>query len=160
MKQINFKNLFNSFCIGVSISIFIAILFSLKENTGFYHPTPPDLTTRFGNQLNAMLIQTISSGFYGILWFLLGKIYKLPNISLSKATILHFILGLLISLPVAYFLNWTNLSYLALLSFILMFTIIYCFIWAYMHILHKAKIKTINEKLKQFNSQKNNKAEI
>lgn len=149
-----FSKLISAFCLGISCSIFISILYSFLENTGNYYPVPPLLIKNFGNELNAMLIQTLTSGFYGIFWFIIGNIYRKRSLSLLKATILHFIMGLLISIPIALLLNWTNMKLSSLLGFILIFTIIYALIWTFNYLFNKRKIKQLNDKLKKFNEDK------
>ena len=51
--------------IGLSISFIITLIISVIINKGEYYPVVPQLTALCGNELNAVVIQTICSLLYG-----------------------------------------------------------------------------------------------
>ena len=51
--------------IGLSISFIITLIISVIINKGEYYPVMPKLTALCGNELNAVVIQTVCSLIYG-----------------------------------------------------------------------------------------------
>ena len=64
--------------IGLSISFIITLIISVIINKGEYYPVMPKLTALCGNELNAVVIQTVCSLIYGAMphnfWGIAGYI--------------------------------------------------------------------------------------
>ena len=50
---------------GVVLSYFITIVISLTVGDGNYYPCVPSLTERFGNEVTAVIVQTVLSAILG-----------------------------------------------------------------------------------------------
>ena len=77
--------------IGLSISFIITLIISVIINKGEYYPVVPQLTALCGNELNAVVIQTICSLIYGAAFGGTSVIWEIENWSLLKQTVIHCI---------------------------------------------------------------------
>ena len=75
--------------IGLSISFIITLIISVIINKGEYYPVVPQLTALCGNELNAVVIQTICSLLYGAAFGGASVIWEIENWSLLKQTVIH-----------------------------------------------------------------------
>ena len=75
--------------IGLSISFIITLIISVIINKGEYYPVVPQLTALCGNELNAVVIQTICSLLYGASFGGASVIWEIENWSLLKQTVIH-----------------------------------------------------------------------
>ena len=72
--------------IGLSISFIITLIISVIINKGEYYPVMPKLTALCGNELNAVVIQTVCSLIYGAAFGGASIIWDMENWSLLKQT--------------------------------------------------------------------------
>ena len=54
--------------LGLAISVMITIIISIIMNDGVYYAVVPELVHDCGNELNAVLLQTVLSLIYGAAW--------------------------------------------------------------------------------------------
>ena len=134
--------------IGLSISFMITLIISVIINKGEYYPVVPQLTALCGNELNAVVIQTICSLLYGAAFGGASVIWEIENWSLLKQTVIHCLVISVSMLPIAYCMYWMPHSFLGIAGYIVIFFSIYFFIWFSQYFAMKKKIQAINDKVK------------
>ncbi len=137
--------LFVCHLILILISVFIN-LFTLRK--GEFFSAPPSLITLCGNELNAVVIQTICSLIYGAAFAGASVIWEVENWSLLKQTILHFLVITISLFPIAYFMYWMPHSFLGIVGYIAIFFLIYFSIWIAQYFAMKKRIQAFNDKVK------------
>ena len=140
--------------IGLSISFLITLIISVMLNKGEFYPVVPQLTSLCGNELNAVIIQTVCSLIYGAAFGGASVIWEMENWSLFKQTVLHCMVISVSSFPIAYLMYWMPHSFWGIAGYIAIFFFIYFFIWFAQYFAMKKKIREINDKVKS-NSVKN-----
>ena len=128
--------------IGLSISFIITLIISVIINKGEYYPVVPQLTALCGNELNAVVIQTICSLIYG------AAFGEIENWSLLKQTVIHCIVISVSMLPIAYCMYWMPHSFWGIAGYIAIFFFIYFFIWFSQYFAMKKRIQEFNDKVK------------
>ncbi len=134
--------------IGLSISFFITLIISVIINKGEYYPVVPQLNALCGNELNAVVIQTICSLIYGAAFGGASAIWEVENWSLLKKTVIHCLVISVSMLPIAYCMYWMPHSFWGIAGYIAIFFFIYFFIWVSQYFAMKKKIRAINDKVK------------
>ncbi len=117
-------------------------------NKGEYYPVVPQLTALCGNELNAVVIQTICSLIYGAAFGGASVIWETDNWSLLKQTVLHFLVITISLFPIAYFMYWMPHSFLGIVGYIAIFFLIYFSIWIAQYFAMKKRIQAFNDKVK------------
>jgi hypothetical protein len=140
--------------IGLSISFLITLIISVMLNKGEFYPVTPQLTSLCGNELNAVIIQTVCSLIYGAAFGGASVIWEMENWSLFKQTVLHCMVISVSSFPIAYLMYWMPHSFWGIAGYIAIFFFIYFFIWFAQYFAMKRRIRKFNDKVKS-NSVKN-----
>ena len=131
--------------IMLNFSVFVN-LFTVKK--GEYLSVSPNLTTLCGNELNAVIIQTICSLIIGAVFGGASMIWEAEKWSLLKQTVLHFLVISVSTLPIAYCMYWIPHTLRGIVLYIGIFFFIYFFIWLGRYFAMKKKIQAINDKVK------------
>ncbi len=131
--------------IGVFISTTIALIFSIMWGT--FLPTSAQLIEISGTQLNAALIQYISSCILGFTCASFSVIFEVENWSITKQTIIHSICMFISIFVVAILNHWVSMNFLSILIFIAIWIFIYIIIWIALYTYWKNKILQINRRL-------------
>ena len=131
--------------IGLSISFIITLIISVIINKGEYYPVVPQLTALCGNELNAVVIQTICSLIYGAAF---GGASDMENWSLLKQTVIHCLIISVSMLPIAYCMYWMPHNFWGIAGYIAIFFFIYFFIWFSQYFAMKKRIQEFNNKVK------------
>lgn len=147
MKKKLIVRAFVGAALGLTITNVISIVTSLIINDGHFYPVPPEMIQQFGNEMNAVMIQTVSSLFYGSIWAAASLIWEKENWSLTKQTIIHLIVCSVSTFPIAYFNYWTPHHIIGFVSYFLLFFVIYGIIWLSQYLSIKKHIKKINQKV-------------
>ena len=137
--------LFICHIIMLNFSVFVN-LFTVKK--GEYLSVSPNLTTLCGNELNAVIIQTICSLIIGAVFGGASMIWEAEKWSLLKQTVLHFLVISVSTLPIAYCMYWIPHTLRGIVLYIGIFFFIYFFIWLGRYFAMKKKIQAINDKVK------------
>ena len=137
--------------LGVFICTVITIIVSLVVGNGHYYATVPELNSFFGNEITAVIIQTVAALVYGAIWGGASVIWENEKWSLLKRTVLHLIIVSLVTYPIAYFTYWMPRNILGTLLYFLIFFVIYLFIWIIGYVSIKAKVNKINKNLNKIN---------
>lgn len=115
----------------------------------FYSPCVPDLITAMGNEINAVIIQTVLCGLLGSGFSVSSVIWEIEDWSIVKQTGIYFLIISVIMLPIAYFMYWMEHSVTGFLSYFGIFILIFAVIWIVQFIIGKKNIKRMNEKLSE-----------
>lgn len=146
-KKIVLRGLFG-FPIGITIGYFITILISLFFADGVYLSCVPELIAVMGNEINAVILQTVLSGIVGAGFAAGSVIWEIENWSLVKQTGIYFSVISVIMLPVAYFAYWMEHSIAGFLTYFGIFVLIFALIWVVQFAAGKRNVRKMNEKLR------------
>lgn len=103
MKKKIIKRSLLGFPLGITIGYLITILISLGLANGYYSPCVPELISLMGNEINAVVLQTILCGILGVGFAASSVIWEIDNWSIVKQTGIYFSIISVIMLPIAYF---------------------------------------------------------
>lgn len=134
--------------IGLSISFIITLIISAMINKGEFYPVVPQFTIICGNELNAVIIQSLCSLLYGAAFAGASVIWEVESWSLLKQTVLHCIIISSSMFPIAYCMYWMPHNVLGIAIYIFIFFFIYFFIWFGQYFAMKKKIQAFNDKVK------------
>lgn len=135
--------------IGVLINLVITIGISYAIGDGQFYPVVPRLEYYCGNEINAVFWQTVFSMLLGAAWGGSSVIWEIENWSLTKQTAVHFTVGTLATLPLAYVMCWVGESVISWIIYFAIFAVIYITIWLSQYLSIRARIKKINERLEE-----------
>lgn len=135
------------FPIGISIGYLITIFISLAFANGYYQPCVPQLISTMGNEINAIILQTLLCGLLGTGFAVSSIIWEIDNWSIIKQTGIYFIIISVTMLPIAYFLYWMEHSVVGFFSYFGIFVLIFAFVWIIQFIIGKYNVKKMNETL-------------
>lgn len=145
-KELLFR-LFIGFLGGVVLSYFITIAISLIIGDGNYYPCVPGLTERFGNEVTAVVIQTILSAILGAGFAGCSLIWEKDEWSLLKQTGIYFSIASVLMMTVAYVCEWMEHSVKGVLSYFGIFLGIFIVVWLVRYVIWKVRISKIKEGL-------------
>ena len=149
MKKKIFYRALIGFPIGISIGNLIMILISLGWANGYYSPCVPDLITAMGNEINAVIIQTVLCGLLGSGFSVSSVIWEIEDWSIVKQTGIYFLIISVIMRGSKNFMYWMEHSVTGFLSYFGIFILIFAVIWIVQFIIGKKNIKRMNEKLSE-----------
>ncbi len=140
------------FPFGITIGYFITILISLFWGNGNYLSCAPELISLVGNEVNAIILQTILSGTLGIGFAASSMIWEIDNWSIVKQTAIYFLIISIIMLPIAYFSYWMEHSVAGFLIYFGIFALIFAVVWMIAFCVGRHNVRRMNEKLHQGNN--------
>ncbi len=149
MNKKNIQNYLAGFIIGISIGYIITILYSVKINDGYFHPVTLELIELVGNEINAVILQTLLCGLIGIGFSFASLIWKIDSWSISKQSGVYFLISAAIMLPISYLANWMPHTTTGILYYIGVFIAIFVVVWIVQYLIWKIKIKKLNTKIKE-----------
>ncbi len=135
--------------IGVTISAIIAIIISLCLGHGEYVPAAQELIDWCGNEITAVIVQTVCSMLIGAIYSGASVIWEVEKWSLTKQTLIHFAIFVISFVPVSYVLYWMPHNLYGALGYAAGFIIMYVLIWVANYFPIKAKIKKMNKQLQE-----------
>lgn len=134
--------------LGIAISTVITVFISIFIADGSYYPVMPELAKDFGGELNAVILQAVFSMLYGAAFAGASAVWEAENLSLLQQTAIHFAVCSISTLPIAYFMRWTERSLAGVAVYFAIFCAIYVAIWVIQYFAVKSKLKKMNDKLK------------
>ncbi len=146
MKKIIIRRGFLGFPIGIAIGFTVALIISaFVIDDGLFHVASPEIIERMGNELNAVIFQTILSGIVGTGFAMASVIWEIDSWSLAKQSGVYFAIACAVMLPIAYFANWMPHSTAGVLQYVGIFVAIFIIVWLIQYFVWKSKIKKMNE---------------
>ena len=101
---------------GIAIGFVITLIISICIGNGSFYPVTPELIDAAGNELNAVILQTVLCAIMGAGFAAASIIWELDSWSLAKQSGIYFMIISVIMLPIAYFTNWMKHTALGVLS--------------------------------------------
>lgn len=136
---------------GIVISYLITIGISLAIGDGSYYPCVPNLIERFGNEVTAIIIQTVLSAVLGAGFAGSSIIWEMDEWSLLKQTSIYFGIVSVLMMTVAYICEWMEHSVKGILSYFGIFFVIFIVIWIVQYLIWKIRISKIKEGIQRNN---------
>ena len=136
---------------GIVISYLITIGISLAIGDGSYYSCVPSLIERFGNEVTAIIIQTILSAVLGAGFAGSSIIWEMDEWSLLKQTSIYFGIVSVLMMTVAYICEWMEHSVKGILSYFGIFFAIFIVIWIVQYLIWKIRISKIKESIQKNN---------
>jgi len=137
------------FPLGIAMGYIITILISLVTGGGSYHPVAPELIEEFGNEINAVVFQTILCGILGSSFSASSIIWELEQWSIAKQTGVFLLITSCVMLPIAYFAYWMERTLLGFVLYYAVFLAVFFIIWLIQYTIWRIKIRDINRKVKE-----------
>ena len=129
---------------GIAIGFVITLIISACIGNGSFYPVTPELIDTMGNELNAVILQTVLCAVMGVGFAAASVIWELDSWSLAKQSGIYFTIISVIMLPIAYVTNWMKHTALGVLSYVAIFAAIFIIVWLSQYLLWKRKIKKMN----------------
>jgi hypothetical protein len=107
----------------------------------------PGLTERFGNEVTAVVIQTVLSAILGAGFAGCSLIWEKDEWSLLKQTGIYFSIASVLMMTVAYVCEWMEHSVKGVLSYFGIFLGIFLVVWLVRYMIWKVRISKIKEGL-------------
>lgn len=133
--------------IGIVISYLITIVISAVIGDGAFYPCVPSFAECYGNEVTAVIIQTIFSAVLGGGFSMASLIWEMDDWSLLKQTGVYFVIITILMMTVAYICEWMEHSLRGVLSYFGIFFAIFVVIWIIRYFSWKIRISKIKEKL-------------
>ncbi len=134
--------------LGIAIGNIMSILISVIIGKGIYYVIVPELSQEFGNELNAVIIQTILFGIIGMIYAGFSVVWEKKNWSLIKQTLIVFIAYLVPMLTVGNILKWFEFNVIEMLIFTVIFIVIFVIIWIIVYLKTKKDVDKFNNMIK------------
>lgn len=129
---------------GIAIGFVITLIISACIGNGSFYPVTPELIDTMGNELNAVILQTVLCAVMGVGFAAASVIWELDSWSLAKQSRIYFTIISVIMLPIAYVTNWMKHTALGVLSYVAIFVAIFIIVWLSQYLLWKRKINKMN----------------
>ena len=142
------------FPLGIAIGFVITILISICVGDGSFYPVTPELMETMGNELNAVILQTVLCGVMGSGFAMASVIWEMDSWSLARQSGIYFSVACIIMLPIAYFTNWMKHSVGGVLAYIGVFVVIFLTVWLIQYYAWKRKIKKMNDCIRKSNDKR------
>ena len=148
------KKLIHAIQKGVLIGVIISIITSLIFLQGDYYPMIPVsfMGEVYYERFNETIVMLIAVGLWaliGILFTYGNNIFTKTDWSITKQTIVHFLVMLLLFLPLAILAGWFPINVGSIVSFIIIFIVIYVAMWIGTYQRNKHLVTEINSSLKK-----------
>ncbi|PHK48713.1 DUF3021 domain-containing protein [Staphylococcus edaphicus] len=146
------KRIFHGVTVGITIGVFISLIFSMLFANSAFHPVSPRSTMgqiyfSHLSELQIMFISVVIWALIGITFSYGALIYTNSRKSLLFKTLIHFCLMFIIMFPLAILAGWFPLKISAIISFIVIYTIVYIIIWGIETRRNQHDINEINDML-------------
>ena len=132
---------------GIVICYLITIGISISLGDGNFYPCVPSLIKQFGNEITAVIVQTILSALLGAGFAGSSLIWKKNDWSLLKQTSVYFAIVTVLMMTVAYVCEWMEHSVKGVLCCFAIFFAIFIIVWLIQFVIWKRRISKINSKI-------------
>lgn len=147
-KKLIYRGL-GGFPLGIAIGFVITIMISVCIGDGDFYPVTPELLETMGNELNAIILQTVLCGIMGTGFAMASVIWEIDSWSLVKQTGIYFSVACIVMLPIAYVANWMKHSVSGVITYVGIFVVIFLIVWLIQYFTWKSKIKKMNNSIQK-----------
>ena len=137
------------FPIGIAIGFVITVFVSIGVGDGLFYPVTSELIETMGNELNAVILQTVLCGIVGAGFSMASLIWEIDSWSIIKQSGIYFAIACIVMLPISYFANWMKHSLVGVLFYIGIFIAIFVLAWITQYFVWKSKVKKMNDEIKK-----------
>ncbi len=134
--------------VGITIGYLISIAVSLLWGNGYYSPCVPEMVLVMGNEICAVIMQTVLCGLLGVSFAATSCIWE-TDWSLVKQTGVYFTINSIVMMPTAYFTYWMEHSVTGFVTYFGIFFLIFVIMWIIMLLIGRHNVKAMNDKLSQ-----------
>lgn len=149
MKKEFARRVFVGLLGGIVISYLITIGISIAIGDGSYYPCVPSLIERFGNEVTAIIMQTVLSAVLGAGFAGSSIIWEMDEWSLLKQTSIYFGIVSVLMMTIAYICEWMEHSVKGILSYFGIFVAIFIAVWIVKYLIWKVRVSRIKEKIQK-----------
>ena len=142
------------FPLGIAIGFIITLLISICVWDGSFYPVTPELIDTMGNELNAVILQTVLCGIMGSGFAMASVIWEIDSWSLARQSGIYFAVSCVIMFPIAYVTNWMKHSIGGVLSYVGIFIVIFVLAWLIQYLAWSNRIRKMNDGVKKANDTK------
>lgn len=135
------------FPLAITICFVISVIISACIGDGDYYAATPQLIRAVGNELNAVVVQSVLCGLMGAGFGMASVIWEIDSWSLARQTGIYFLIICVLMLPVAYVLNWMQHSLGGFLSYFGIFIGTFICIWLAQYLCWKRRIRQMNDRI-------------
>ena len=146
-KKVILRGLFG-LPVGIAIGFVITLLISICIGDGAFYPVTPELIQTTGNQLNAVILQTILCAILGGGFAMASVIWEIDSWSLAKQSGIYFAIACAVMFPISYVANWMPHSIAGILSYAGIFAVIFVLVWLIQYFVWKRKVRRMNERIR------------
>lgn len=146
-KKIILRGLFG-LPVGIAIGFVITLLISICIGDGSFYPVTPELIQTTGNELNAVVLQTILCAILGVGFAMASVIWEIDSWSLAKQSGIYFAIACAVMFPISYVANWMPHSIAGILSYAGIFAVIFVLVWLIQYFVWKRKVRRMNERIR------------
>ena len=118
MKKKIMKRIWIGLPVGIAMGYIITLIISACIGDGTFYSVAPEFAEKMGNELNAVILQTILCGVIGVGFAAASVIWELDSWSLAKQSGVYFLVIGILLLPIAYVANWMQHTVVGFLSYI------------------------------------------
>ena len=154
MKRKIIKRGFLGFPLGIAIGYVITVIISVCVGDGSFYPVTAELIDTMGNELNAVVFQTVLCGIMGMGYAMASVIWDIDSWSLAKQSGVYFAIACVVMFPIAYIANWMKHDIVGILSYAGIFVAIFIFVWLIQYFVWKDKVKKMNDGIQSNNNTK------
>ena len=151
MKKKMMKRMWIGLPVGIAMGYIITLIISACIGDGAFYPVAPEFAEKMGNELNAVILQTVLCGVIGVGFAAASVIWELDSWSLAKQSGVYFLVIGIFLLPIAYVANWMQHSVVGFLSYIGIFAGIFFAVWLSQYLCWKQRIKKMNDRVRHEN---------
>ena len=151
MKKKMMKRIWIGLPVGIAMGYIITLIISACIGDGTFYSVAPEFAEKMGNELNAVILQTVLCGVIGVGFAAASVIWELDSWSLAKQSGVYFLVIGILLLPIAYVANWMQHSVVGFLSYIGIFAGIFFAVWLSQYLCWKQRIKKMNDRVRHEN---------
>ena len=152
-KKLVMRGLFGA-PVGIAIGFVITLIISVCYGDGSFYPVTPELIDAMGNELNAVILQTVLCATMGAGFGAASVIWEMDSWSLARQTGIYFAIACALMFPIAYFAGWMPHSVGGILSYVGIFAAIFVLTWLVQYFMWKRNVRKMNDGIKDRNSPK------
>ena len=153
MKKKIMKRIWIGLPVGIAMGYIITLIISACIGDGTFYPVTPEFVEKMGNELSAVILQTVLCGVIGAGFAAASVIWELDSWSLARQSGVYFLVIGIILLPIAYVTNWMPHTVVGFLSYIGIFVGIFIAAWLSQYLCWKQRIKKMNDRVRRENEQ-------
>lgn len=133
--------------LGICVGFLFALSFSFRYQTSYFIPSTPEFVDHFSSNTLATAVSALLWACMGILFSISPLVFGIGQWSITRQTIVHFVITFVFFTPLAILAGWFPLNAFWLISYTLIFLAIYVVMWLIFMRRAKKEISDLNHLL-------------